>query len=65
MLRISNVFAIVGLALLTGAIASVVFLITSVLYGLGAAVPAALVALAVLALSWFAVPLLAKDVDNR
>jgi Family of unknown function (DUF6328) len=64
MLRISNVFAIVGLALLTLAMASVVFLITSVLYGLGAAIPVALVALALLSLSWFGVPLLAKDLDN-
>jgi hypothetical protein len=64
MLRISNVFAIVGLALLTLAMASVVFLITSVLYGLAAAVPVALVALAVLALSWFGVPLLVKDLDD-
>jgi hypothetical protein len=57
MLRISNVFAIVGLALLTLAMASVVFLITNVLYGIAAAVPVALVCLAVLAFAWFAVPL--------
>jgi len=60
MLHISNIFAIVGLVLLTLAMSSVVFLITSVLYGIGAAVPVALVALSVLAVSWFAVPLLAK-----
>ena len=41
MLRISNVFAIAGLVLLTFAMASVVFLITSVLYGMGAAIPVA------------------------
>lgn len=58
MLHISNVFAIVGLVLLTLAMASVVFLITNVLYGLAAAVPVALMALAVLAFSWFAVPFL-------
>jgi hypothetical protein len=57
MLQISNVFAIVGLALLTFAMASVVFLITNVLYGIVAAVPVALVCLAVLGFSWFAVPL--------
>jgi uncharacterized membrane-anchored protein len=57
MLHISNVFAIVGLALLTLAMASVVFLITNVLYGIAAAVPVALVCLAVLTFSWFAVPL--------
>ena len=61
MLHISNVFAVVGLVLLTFAMASVVFLITSVLYGIGAAVPVALVALAVLGFSWFAVPFLWKD----
>jgi Family of unknown function (DUF6328) len=59
MLHISNVFAVVGLVLLTLAMASVVFLITSVLYGIGAAVPVAVIALAVLGFSWFAVPLLA------
>ena len=63
MMRISNVFAIAGLVLLTLAMACVVFLVTSVLYGIGAAAPVAGVALAVLAFSWFAVPLLAKD-DN-
>ena len=61
MLHVSNVFAVVGLVLLTFAMASVVFLITSVLYGIGAAVPVALVALAVLGFSWFAVPFLWKD----
>ena len=57
MLRISNVFAIGGLVLLTFAMASVVFLITNVLYGTAAAVPVALICLAVLGFSWFAVPL--------
>ena len=64
MLHISNVFAIAGLVLLTLAMASVVFLITSVLYGIGAAVPVALVALAVLGFSWFAVPLLGSGDDT-
>jgi hypothetical protein len=64
MLHISNVFAIAGLVLLTFAMASVVFLITNVLYGIAAAVPVALVALAVLAFSWFAVPLLWKGGDS-
>jgi hypothetical protein len=64
MLRISNVFAIAGLVLLTFAMACVVFLITSVLYGIGAAVPVALVALALLGFSWFAVPLLWKGDDR-
>jgi hypothetical protein len=58
MLHISNVFAIAGLVLLTFAMASVVFHITNVLYGIVAAVPVALVALFVLGFSWFAVPLL-------
>jgi len=64
MLRISNVFAIVGLVLLTLAMASVVFLITNVLYGLAAAALVALVALALLSFSWFAVPLVWKDEGN-
>ena len=65
MLRISNLFAIVGLVLLTFAMASVVFLITNVLYGSGAAVPVALVVLAVLGFAWFAVPLFRKVEDAR
>jgi len=64
MLRISNVFAIVGLALLTLAMVSVVFLITNVLYGIVAAIPVALVCLAVLGFSWFAVPLLWSGDDS-
>jgi uncharacterized membrane protein YesL len=64
MLQISNIFAIVGLVLLTFAMASVVFLITNVLYGIEAAVPVALVVLAVLGFSWFAIPLFRK-VEER
>jgi Family of unknown function (DUF6328) len=65
MLRISNTFAIVGLVLLTFAMASVVFLITNVLYGMGAAVTVALIVLAVLGFSWFGVPLFRKVEDDR
>jgi uncharacterized protein DUF6328 len=65
MLQISNVFAIAGLVLLTFAMASVVFLITNVLYGIEAAVPVALVALALLGFSWFAVPLFKKVEGTR
>lgn len=65
MLRISNAFAIGGLVLLTFAMASVVFLIANRLYGLGAAVPVALVVLAVLGSAWFAVPLYRKVEDTR
>jgi hypothetical protein len=65
MLRISNTFAIVGLVLLTFAMASVVFLITNVLYGMGAAIPVALGVLGVLGFSWFAVPLFRKVEDDR
>jgi hypothetical protein len=65
MLRISNVVAIVGLVLLTFAMASVVFLITNRLYGLGPAVPVALVVLALLGSAWFAVPLYRKVEDTR
>jgi hypothetical protein len=57
MLRISNVFAIVGLALLTLAMACVVFVITNVLYGIGAATGVSLVVFALLAFSWFVGPL--------
>ena len=63
MLRISNVFAIAGLVLLTFAMASVVFLITNVLYGIAAAVPVALVCLVVLGFSWFAVPVFWSGAD--
>jgi MFS family permease len=65
MLFTSNVFAIVGLALLALAMTSVVFLITNVLFGTGAAVPVAFVVLAVLGGSWFAVPLWRKVEDTR
>jgi hypothetical protein len=65
MLRTSNVFAIVGLVLLALAIASAVFFITNVLYGTVAAAPVAVVVLAVLAGSWFAVPLWRKVEDKR
>ncbi len=65
MLHISNAFAIAGLVLLTFAMASVVFLITNVLYGVGVAVSVALVALAVLGFTWFAVPLFRKVEDAR
>lgn len=64
MLQISNVFAIVGLVLLSFAMASVVFLITNVLYGIVAAVPVALICLAVLGFSWFAVPLVWSGDDT-
>ena len=64
MLQISNVFAIAGLVLLTFAMASVVFLITNVLYGATAAIPVALVVLLVLGFSWFAVPLFRRVDDT-
>lgn len=65
MLRTSNIFAIVGLILLALAMSTAVFLITHVLYGTAAAGPVAAVVLAVLAGSWFAVPLWRKVEDNR
>ncbi len=64
MLRISNVFAIVGLVLLTFAMACVVFLITNVIYGFAAALPVALIALALLGFSWFAVPSIWKGDED-
>jgi hypothetical protein len=63
MLRLSNTFAIVGLAFLTLAMATVVFLITDVLYGVGAAIPVSLAVFALLALSWFAVPVFRRVED--
>jgi uncharacterized membrane protein len=60
MLQLSNASAIVGLVLLTFAMASVVFLITNRLYGVAAAIPVSLVVLVVLGFTWFAVPLLRK-----
>jgi len=65
MLHISNAFAIVGLVLLTLAMTSVVFLITSRLYGAAAAIPVSIVVFAVLGLTWFAVPLFRKVEDER
>ena len=64
MLRLSNTFAIVGLALLTVAMATVVFLITNVLYGVGAAIPVSLVVLVVLGFSWFAIPVFRRVEDE-
>lgn len=64
MLRLSNTFAIVGLALLTVAMATVVFLITNVLYGVGAAIAVSLVVLVVLGVSWFAVPVFRRVGDT-
>ena len=63
MLRLSNTFAIVGLALLTLAMATVVFFITNVLYGVAAAIPVSLVVLLVLGVSWFAVPVFRRVED--
>jgi Family of unknown function (DUF6328) len=63
MLRLSNTFAIVGLALLTLAMATVVFLITNVLYGAAAAIPVSLIVLLVLGFSWFAVPVFRRVED--
>jgi uncharacterized membrane protein YesL len=65
MLRLSNSFAIVGLALLTLAMAAVVFLITNVLYGVVAAIPVSLIVLLVLGFSWFAVPVFRRVEDAR
>jgi hypothetical protein len=61
---LSNTFAIVGLALLTVAMATVVFLITNVLYGVGAAIAVSLVVLVVLGVSWFAVPVFRRVGDT-
>jgi archaellum biogenesis protein FlaJ (TadC family) len=65
MLRLSNTFAIVGLALLTVAMATVVFLITNVLYGVGAAIAVSLVVLVMLGVTWFAVPVFRRIDDTQ
>ncbi len=65
MLRLSNTFAIVGLGLLTVAMATVVFLITNVLYGITAAIPVSVVVLVVLGVSWFAIPVFRRVEDTR
>lgn len=64
MLRLSNTFAIAGLALLTLAMASVVFLITNVLYGVAAAIPVSLAVLALLGFTWFAIPVFRRVEDS-
>jgi hypothetical protein len=65
MLRLSNAFAIAGLALLTVAMASVVFLIANVLYGLGAAIPVSIAVFLMLGLSWFAIPVFRRVEEGR
>ena len=57
MLLLSNAFAIGGLVLLAIAMTTVVLLIGDVLFGAAVAVPVAGIALAILAGSWFALPL--------
>jgi len=63
MLEISNVFAITGLGLLALAMATVVFLVTDVLFGTTVAAPVAVVVMAVLAGVWFVIPLWRKVTD--
>lgn len=65
MLRLSNTFAIVGLGLLTVAMAAVVFLITNVLYGITAAILVSVLVLVVLGVSWFAIPVFRRVEDSR
>ncbi|MGH2680132.1 MAG: DUF6328 family protein [Actinomycetota bacterium] len=65
MLHLANTFAIVGLVLLMVAMASVVFLIANVLYGLAAAVPVALAVMVMLGVAWFAIPVFRRVDDRR
>lgn len=65
MLQLSNLFAIVGLALLALAMASVVYLVTDVLFGTALATLVGVIALTVLVGAWFAVPLWQKASDRR
>jgi hypothetical protein len=64
MLFTSNAFAIAGLVLLALAMASVVTLITDVLFGTGVAATVAVVVAAILGGAWFAVPLWRKARDG-
>jgi hypothetical protein len=64
MLRLSNTFAIVGLALLTLAMGTVVFLITNVLYGVALAIPVSLAVLVLLGFTWFAIPVFRRVEDS-
>ena len=65
MLLISNAFAVAGLVLLAVATSMVVLLVTDVLYGMAVAVPVAVGVLALLAGTWFAVPLWRKILDEQ
>jgi hypothetical protein len=65
MLQISNVFAITGLGLLALAMATVVFLVTDVLFGTRVAAPVAVAVLAMLAGVWFVIPLWRKATDRE
>lgn len=65
MLFVSNRFAIAGLALLALAMSAVVFLITDVLFGTAVALPVAVVVVAVMGGTWFAVPFWRKARDRR
>ena len=65
MLEISNKFAIGGIALLALAMATVVFLVTDVLFGPSVAWPVALVVLVVLVGAWFLIPLWRKATDDE
>jgi Family of unknown function (DUF6328) len=64
MLLVSNAFAIVGLVLLALALVSVVFLISEVMFGIGAASLVGILTLAVLGGAWFAVPMWRKTKDG-
>ena len=63
MSRLSNTFAIVGLGLWTVAMATVVFLIMDVLYGIAAAIPVSVLVLVLLGASWFAIPVFRRVED--
>jgi hypothetical protein len=65
MLHTSNAFAIGGLILLASSMASVVFLITDVLFGTTVAIPVAVIVLAIVGGAWFVVTLSRKASDRR
>jgi hypothetical protein len=58
LLRVSNVFAVIGLVLLAAAMCAVTYVITDVLYSGGAAATVAAILVGSFAIIWFVVPLL-------
>lgn len=58
LLRVANVFALIGMVLLAGAVSAVTYVITDVLYSGTAAATVAAILVGAFAVVWFVVPLL-------